>query len=65
MSKNTKNESTNNEYNIEELYKKLGTKSSIIRFLASEGKSRGDIARMLNIRYQHVRNVLITPIKKK
>ena len=42
----------------------LTTKSSQIRFLASEGMSRGDISRLLEIRYQHVRNVLITPIKK-
>lgn len=41
-----------------------GTKSSAIRRLTEQGKSRGDIAKMLNIRYQHVRNVLITPIKK-
>lgn len=44
--------------------KKHGTKSGAIRALAAEGKSRGDIAKMLNIRYQHVRNVLITPVKK-
>jgi hypothetical protein len=41
-----------------------GTKSAAIRKLAAEGKSRGEIAKMLDIRYQHVRNVLITPIKK-
>lgn len=42
---------------------KHGTKSAAIRALTAEGKSRGDIAKMLNIRYQHVRNVLITPVK--
>lgn len=41
----------------------LTTKSAQIRFLASCGYSRGDISRILNIRYQHVRNVLITPLK--
>lgn len=41
-----------------------GTKSAAIRRLNEKGTSRGDIAKMLNIRYQHVRNVLITPIKK-
>jgi len=50
---------------IEEL-NKLGhvTKSSQIRYLHSLGHSRSSIATHLNIRYQHVRNVLITPIKK-
>jgi DNA-binding NarL/FixJ family response regulator len=37
--------------------------SSKIRYLASEGLSRGDISRALGIRYQWVRNVLITPLK--
>lgn len=42
---------------------KLPTKSSKIRFLNSLDYSRSEIAVELNIRYQHVRNVLITPIK--
>jgi len=41
----------------------LPTKSAKIRFLDSLEMSRGDISRYLNIRYQHVRNVLITPVK--
>ncbi len=41
----------------------LGTKSAKIRFLASKNWSRGQIALKLEIRYQHVRNVLITPVK--
>lgn len=41
----------------------LPTKSAKIRYLASLDMSRGDIARYLDIRYQHVRNVLITPVK--
>lgn len=41
-----------------------GSVSAAIRKLASEGKSRGEIAKLLNKRYQHVRNVLITPVKK-
>jgi hypothetical protein len=40
------------------------TTSSQIRYLNSIGWKRGDIARLLNKRYQHVRNVLITPLKK-
>ena len=45
--------------------------SETIRFLHSAGLSRGDIVRYFetyigrSIRYQHVRNVLITPVKKK
>lgn len=38
--------------------------SSRIRFLLSEGYSRADVAKCLDKRYQHVRNVEITPIKK-
>jgi hypothetical protein len=37
--------------------------ASRIRFLLAEGLSRGDVARILNIRYQWVRNVAITPLK--
>ncbi len=41
-----------------------GTKAYKIRALAATGMSRGDIAKTLGIIYQHVRNVLITPLKK-
>lgn len=44
--------------------KQCGTKSAAIRKLLAEGKTRGEVAKMLEIRYQHVRNVEITPIKK-
>lgn len=40
----------------------FSTKSAKIRFLHSEGWSRGEISKFLEIRYQHVRNVLITPV---
>jgi hypothetical protein len=43
--------------------KKHGTKSAAIRALIAQGKTRGEVAKMLQIRYQHVRNVLITPVK--
>lgn len=46
-----------------ETINKLSTKSGKIRYLASLEWSRGDIAKYLGIRYQHVRNVLITPVK--
>lgn len=39
-------------------------KSQKIRSLYEVTKDRSHIANLLNIRYQHVRNVLITPIKK-
>lgn len=66
MSKTNKstNPTTTTTHNLEELMSKYQTKSGVIRFLDSEGMKRGDIAKLLNIRYQHVRNVLITPIKK-
>ncbi len=47
----------------EKLFSDLPTKSSKIRFLNKKGFSRTEIAKKLEIRYQHVRNVLITPIK--
>jgi hypothetical protein len=37
--------------------------ASRVRFLLSEGYSRGDVSRILGIRYQWVRNVDITPLK--
>ena len=37
----------------------LPTKSAKIRALGTAGYQRADIARFLNIRYQHVRNVLL------
>lgn len=55
---------TSEEFNIEEAIKEAGSKSALIRKLDREGLTRGQIAKKLNIRYQHVRNVLITPIKK-
>jgi hypothetical protein len=39
--------------------------SDRIRYLHSQNFSRSSIATYLNIRYQHVRNVLITPLKRK
>jgi len=38
--------------------------SQKIKTLDKLGLTRGAIAKLLNKRYQHVRNVLITPIKK-
>ena len=41
----------------------LTTTSAKIRYLTAEGLSRGDIGRLLGIRYQWVRNVQLTPLK--
>lgn len=43
----------------------MTTVSAKIRFLDSLGYTRSAIAKKLDKRYQHVRNVLITPIKEK
>ena len=44
---------------------RLPTKSAKIRMLAEKGVPRAEIARQLNIRYQHVRNVLERDLQKK
>lgn len=41
----------------------LTTKSAKIRYLNAQGMKTGEIAKTQNIIYQHVRNVLITPVK--
>jgi DNA-binding NarL/FixJ family response regulator len=41
---------------------KLPSKSAKIRYLTAKGWSRSQIAGYLGIRYQHVRNVQITPV---
>lgn len=47
----------------EEKLESFTTTSAKIRFLTSLEWTRGEIAKKLNILYQHVRNVQITPIK--
>ena len=42
----------------------LPTKSAKIRALGAAGYARADIARFLDIRYQHVRNVLVEAAQK-
>lgn len=51
-------------YDYAELLKECGTKSTMIRRLHSEGFKKARIAQFMDIRYQHVRNVLLEPIKK-
>jgi hypothetical protein len=50
---------------IASLKSKLGTWSAVFRHLKSEGLSRGQIAKVTGKRYQHVRNVDITPLTNK
>jgi hypothetical protein len=57
-------DTTKQPFNKDVFLKEQGTKSQAIRTLNLQGFERKDIAKMLGIRYQHVRNVLITPIKK-
>lgn len=45
-------------------YAELESTSAKIRAMTADGMSRSEVAKALNIRYQHVRNVLITPLKK-
>lgn len=42
----------------------LTSKSNVIRYLTSKGYTRSQIAKMLDIRYQHVKNVLDVTCKK-
>lgn len=46
------------------LLKEHGNVSKVIRFLAAQGCTKGEIAKITGKRYQHVRNVLITPVGK-
>ena len=52
------------EARMKDLTKGLATKSDKIRALSEHGYSRGDIAKFLGIRYQHVRNVLVQSASK-
>lgn len=49
---------------LEDLMEKYSTMSARIRKLDSMGMSRYAISKHLGIKYQWVRNVLITPTKK-
>lgn len=66
MTKN--NEVTKIEPKVEikkiEIPSSITTVSGKIRYLHDQGLKRGEIAKQLDKRYQHVRNVLITPLKK-
>lgn len=45
-------------------YAGLSTKSAKIRSMFADGYTRSQIAKALDIRYQHVRNVLVEPLKR-
>jgi len=60
---NTKKNIPNIDPKIQSEIDSLTSTASKIRYLHSKKYSRGDISRILNIRYQWVRNVLIIPLK--
>lgn len=43
----------------------MGGVSKAIRALVAQGFKYGPVSKMLDKRYQHVRNVMITPVGKK
>lgn len=52
------------EPEVQAILEQSGSKSAKIRALLALGKKRGEVAKLLGIRYQHVRNVELTPVKK-
>lgn len=60
---NTKKAASALSADLQKKIDSLTSTASRVRFLNAEGHPRGDIARILGIRYQWVRNVLITPLK--
>lgn len=45
--------------------KQHGSWSNVFRALTRDGKTKGEISKLTGKRYQHVRNVLITPLTSK
>ncbi len=58
------NKDTQLQFEMERLVSSKSTKSDKIRALDAAGYKRADIARFLDIRYQHVRNVLVQDAAK-
>ena len=52
------------EKSAAELIAEHGNKSNAIRAMSAAGKTKGEIAKALGLRYQHVRNVLSQPLKR-
>jgi hypothetical protein len=63
MTTTTTTNTKTNPIDLKKLFEQFKTKSAIIRYLTSLGMTRSEVAKTMNIRYQHVRNVLITPVK--
>lgn len=61
----TNKKATVSQADIDNTLAGLDTVSAKIRYLDSLGWKRGQIAKHLGKRYQHVRNVLITPLMNK
>lgn len=55
----------NPQLDINSELNKLEGPSAKVRYLTALGWERGAIAKILDIRYQHVRNVQLNPLKKK
>lgn len=53
------------QFELPKLMEEHKTKSNVIRFLSGQGWTRSQIASFMGIRYQHVRNVLVQPLKQK
>jgi hypothetical protein len=51
-------------YQVPEKFAELSSVSAIIRAMLKDGFSRWDVHKLTGIRYQHVRNVDITPLAK-
>ncbi len=60
MSDNPKTE----DLTAEELVAKHGSKSAAIRALKEEGYTTSEIAKKVDVIYQHARNVLLRPLKR-
>lgn len=58
----TKPAAKEKKFSVPAAIDKLPTKSAKIRALNELGRTRSEIAKDLGIRYQHVRNVLVTPL---
>lgn len=49
----------------EQLIEKYGNKSAAIRTLHKQGYTVSEIAKMVGVIYQHARNVILRPLKRR
>jgi hypothetical protein len=61
---NTKKSLPKFDEKVEDLYAKFETHSSVFRYLFAKGFNYYQISKITGKRPQHVRNVIITPVKK-